>query len=164
MHTLQRGRSLRWPRGNESSPTTAMTVLVTGGDGRRLSGHRRCPASPPCAATSTHRIVMYNQNVYWPSPTGQTSPTSRICMKTRACLRQTFDAPVTPISLQSIAARCNLVALGLQRRPKHLTELLKRAIQHKGFRLQSMSSSPCVNLHHDKQPSVVPAPESKNRG
>jgi 2-oxoglutarate ferredoxin oxidoreductase subunit beta len=79
--------------------------------------------------------------------TGQTSPTSRIGMKTKSMPFGNVDAPVNPISL-ALSAGATFVARGFSAEQKHLTELLKRAIQHKGFSFIDVFS-PCVTYNHD---------------
>jgi 2-oxoglutarate ferredoxin oxidoreductase subunit beta len=90
-------------------------------------------------------IVMDNQ--IYGLTTGQTSPTSRIGMKTKSMPFGNVDAPVNPISL-ALAAGATFVARGFSAEQKHLTELLKRAIQHKGFSFIDVFS-PCVTYNHD---------------
>ncbi len=79
--------------------------------------------------------------------TGQTSPTSRIGMKTKS----------TPFgSIETSAQSHHSGALGgrhvrrarLLRRAEHLTELIKQAIQHKGFSFLDIFS-PCVTYNQD---------------
>jgi 2-oxoglutarate ferredoxin oxidoreductase subunit beta len=90
-------------------------------------------------------IVMDNQ--IYGLTTGQTSPTSRIGMKTKSMPFGNVDAPVNPISL-ALSAGATFVARGFSAEQKHLTELIKRAIQHKGFSFLDVFS-PCVTYNHD---------------
>ena len=90
-------------------------------------------------------IVMDNQ--IYGLTTGQTSPTSRIGMKTKSMPFGNVDAPVNPISL-ALAAGATFVARGFSAEQKHLTELIKQAIQHKGFSFLDVFS-PCVTYNHD---------------
>jgi 2-oxoglutarate ferredoxin oxidoreductase subunit beta len=123
----------------------AMTVLVTGGDGDGFgigAGHFVHTMRRNLDLTY---IVMDNQ--IYGLTTGQTSPTSRIGMKTKSMPFGNVDAPVNPISL-ALAAGATFVARGFSAEQKHLTELLKRAIQHKGFSFIDVFS-PCVTYNHD---------------
>ena len=143
MHTLH-GRSLPVASGMKLA-NHAMTVLVTGGDGDGFgigAGHFVHTMRRNLDLTY---IVMDNQ--IYGLTTGQTSPTSRICMKTKSMPFGNVDAPVNPISL-ALAAGATFVARGFSADQKHLTELLKQAIQHKGFSFLDVFS-PCVTYNHD---------------
>jgi 2-oxoglutarate ferredoxin oxidoreductase subunit beta len=90
-------------------------------------------------------IVMDNQ--IYGLTTGQTSPTSRIGMKTKSMPFGNIEAPVNPIAL-ALAAGATFVARGFSGEQKHLTELIKQGIEHKGFSFLDVFS-PCVTYNHD---------------
>ena len=90
-------------------------------------------------------IVMDNQ--IYGLTTGQTSPTSRIGMKTKSMPFGNIEAPVNPISL-ALAAGATFVGRGFSGDQKHLTELIKQGIEHKGFSFLDVFS-PCVTYNHD---------------
>jgi 2-oxoglutarate ferredoxin oxidoreductase subunit beta len=90
-------------------------------------------------------IVMDNQ--IYGLTTGQTSPTSRVGMKTKSMPFGNIEAPVNPISL-ALAAGATFVARGFSAEQKHLTELIKQGIRHKGFSFLDVFS-PCVTYNHD---------------
>src|SRR5712672_1310852 len=143
MHTLH-GRSLPVASGMKLA-NHGMTVLVTGGDGDGFgigAGHFVHTMRRNLDLTY---IVMDNQ--IYGLTTGQTSPTSRIGMKTKSMPFGNVDAPVNPISL-ALSAGATFIARGFSAEQKHLTELLKRAIQHKGFSFIDVFS-PCVTYNHD---------------
>ncbi len=143
MHTLH-GRSLPVASGMKLA-NHGMTVLVTGGDGDGFgigAGHFVHTMRRNLDLTY---IVMDNQ--IYGLTTGQTSPTSRIGMKTKSMPFGNVDAPVNPISL-ALAAGATFVARGFSADQKHLTELIKQAIQHKGFSFLDIFS-PCVTYNHD---------------
>jgi 2-oxoglutarate ferredoxin oxidoreductase subunit beta len=79
--------------------------------------------------------------------TGQTSPTSRIGMKTKSMPFGNIEAPINPISL-ALAAGATFVARGFSGEQKHLTELIKHGIAHKGFSFLDVFS-PCVTYNLD---------------
>ena len=79
--------------------------------------------------------------------TGQTSPTSRIGMKTKSMPFGNIESPLNPISL-ALAAGATFVARGFSADQKHLTELIKQGIEHKGFSFIDVFS-PCVTYNHD---------------
>jgi len=90
-------------------------------------------------------LVMDNQ--IYGLTTGQTSPTSRIGMKTKSAPFGNVEGPLNPISL-ALAAGATFVARGFSAEQKHLTELIKQAIQHKGFSFIDCFS-PCVTYNKD---------------
>jgi 2-oxoglutarate ferredoxin oxidoreductase subunit beta len=143
MHTLH-GRSLAVATGMKMA-NHAMTVLVTGGDGDGFGiGGNHFVHTMRRNVDLTY-IVMDNQ--IYGLTTGQTSPTSRLGMKTKSMPFGNIEAPVNPISL-ALAAGATFVARGFSAEQKHLTELIKLAIQHKGFAFIDVFS-PCVTYNHD---------------
>src|SRR6266571_2955891 len=90
-------------------------------------------------------IVMDNQ--IYGLTTGQTSPTSRLGMKTKSMPFGNIEAPVNPISL-ALAAGATFVARGFSGEQKHLTELIKQGIEHPGFSFLDVFS-PCVTYNFD---------------
>jgi 2-oxoglutarate/2-oxoacid ferredoxin oxidoreductase subunit beta len=58
-----------------------------------------------------------------------------------------MDTPVNPITL-ALSAGATFVARGFSAEQKHLTELIKQAIQHKGFSFLDIFS-PCVTYNKD---------------
>ena len=143
MHTLH-GRSLPVATGLKLA-NPELTVLVTGGDGDGFgigAGHFVHAMRRNVNLTY---IVLDNQ--IYGLTTGQTSPTSRIGMKTKSNPFGNGDTPVNPITL-ALAAGATFVGRGFSGDQKHLTELLKQAIQHKGFSLLDVFS-PCVTYNHD---------------
>jgi 2-oxoglutarate ferredoxin oxidoreductase subunit beta len=143
MHTLH-GRSLAVATGMKMA-NHAMTVLVTGGDGDGFGiGGNHFMHTMRRNVDLTY-IVMDNQ--IYGLTTGQTSPTSRLGMKTKSMPFGSVEGPINPISL-ALAAGATFVARGFSAEQKHLTELLKQAIEHKGFSFLDVFS-PCVTYNHD---------------
>jgi 2-oxoglutarate ferredoxin oxidoreductase subunit beta len=143
MHTLH-GRSLPVASGLKLA-NHDMTVLVTGGDGDGFGigcGHFVHAMRRNINLTY---IVMDNQ--IYGLTTGQTSPTSRIGMKTKSNPYGNMDSPLNPITL-ALSAGATFVARGFSGEQKHLTELLKQAISHKGFSFLDIFS-PCVTYNKD---------------
>ena len=79
--------------------------------------------------------------------TGQISPTSTKGMKTKTTPHGSVENPINPIPL-AIAAGATYVARGFSGKQKHLAELFKGAIRHKGFALVDVFS-PCVTFNKD---------------
>ena len=143
MHTLH-GRSLAVATGFKLA-NHAMTVLVTGGDGDGFGiGGNHFMHTMRRNVDLTY-LVMDNQ--IYGLTTGQTSPTSRLGMKTKSMPFGNIEAPINPISL-ALAAGATFVARGFSADQKHLTDLIKQAIEHKGFSFIDIFS-PCVTYNHD---------------
>jgi 2-oxoglutarate/2-oxoacid ferredoxin oxidoreductase subunit beta len=68
-------------------------------------------------------------------------------MKTKSTPFGSVDNPINPIPL-AIAAGATYVARGYTGQVKHLVELIKGGIQHRGFSLID-AFSPCVTFNHD---------------
>ena len=79
--------------------------------------------------------------------TGQVSPTSRLEMKTKSTPFGSVELPINPITA-AIMNGATFVARGFSGDARHLTQLIKQAIEHKGFALIDIFS-PCVTFNHD---------------
>jgi 2-oxoglutarate ferredoxin oxidoreductase subunit beta len=143
MHTLH-GRSLPVATGMKLA-NHALTVIVTGGDGDGFGIGGNHFVHTMRRNVDLLYIVMDNQ--IYGLTTGQTSPTSRLGMKTKSMPFGNVESPISPISL-ALAAGCTFVARGFSGEQKHLTELIKLGIQHPGFSLLDVFS-PCVTYNHD---------------
>ncbi len=143
MHTLH-GRALAVATGLKLA-NHELTVLVTGGDGDGFGIGGNHFIHTMRRNVDLLYIVMDNQ--IYGLTTGQTSPTSRIGMKTKSMPFGNVEAPINPISL-ALAAGATFVGRGYSADQKHLTELIKRGIEHKGFSFLDVFS-PCVTYNHD---------------
>ncbi len=143
MHTLH-GRSLAVATGAQLA-NHKLKVIVTGGDGDGYGiGGNHFLHTMRRNVDLTY-IVMDNQ-VYGLT-TGQVSPTSIKGMKTKSTPFGSVENPVNPISL-AIAGGATYVARGFTGQIRHLTDLIKGGIQHKGFALID-TFSPCVTFNKD---------------
>ena len=143
MHTLH-GRSIPVATGVKMA-NHALTVLVTGGDGDGFG--IGCGHFVHAMRRNVDLTYMVMDNQIYGLTTGQTSPTSRLAMKTKTTPFGNVERPVNPIAL-ALAAGATYVARGFSAEQKHLTELIKNAIQHKGFSFLDIFS-PCVTYNHD---------------
>jgi 2-oxoglutarate/2-oxoacid ferredoxin oxidoreductase subunit beta len=143
MHTLH-GRALAVATGLKLA-NHDLTVLVTGGDGDGFGIGGNHFLHTMRRNVDLLYIVMDNQ--IYGLTTGQTSPTSRIGMKTKSMPFGNIEAPVNPILL-ALAAGATFVARGFSGDQKHLTDLIKQGIEHKGFSFLDVFS-PCVTYNHD---------------
>ncbi|MGC9291607.1 MAG: 2-oxoacid:ferredoxin oxidoreductase subunit beta [Acidobacteriaceae bacterium] len=143
MHTLH-GRSLPVATGVKMA-NHALTVLVTGGDGDGFGIGGDHFLHTMRRNVDLLYIVMDNQ--IYGLTTGQTSPTSRKGMKTKSMPYGNLEAPINPVSL-ALSAGATFIARGFSGEQKHLTELIKQGIEHKGASFIDVFS-PCVTYNHD---------------
>lgn len=143
MHTLH-GRSLAFATGAKMANHN-LNVIATGGDGDGYGiGGNHFTHTARRNVDLTY-IVMNNQ-VYGLT-TGQVSPTSREGMKTKSTPFGNVEVPINPITT-AIMNGATYVARGYSGDVRHLTELIKGGIKHKGFALIDVFS-PCVTFNND---------------
>ncbi len=143
MHTLH-GRALSVGTGAQMA-NHELKIIVTGGDGDGYGiGGNHFMHTMRRNVDLTY-IVMNNQ--IYGLTTGQLSPTSAKGMATKSTPFGSVENPINPIPL-AIAAGATYVARGYTGQVKHLVELIKGGIQHKGFALID-AFSPCVTFNHD---------------
>jgi 2-oxoglutarate ferredoxin oxidoreductase subunit beta len=143
MHTLH-GRALAVATGAQLA-NHDLKVIVTGGDGDGYGiGGNHFLHTMRRNVDLTY-IVMDNQ-VYGLT-TGQLSPTSIKGMKTKSTPFGSVENQLNPIPL-AMAGGATYVARGFTGQIRHLTELIKGGIQHRGFSLID-TFSPCVTFNKD---------------
>ncbi len=143
MHTLH-GRPLAVASGAQMA-NHELTVIATGGDGDGYGiGGNHFVHTARRNIDLTY-IVMNNQ--IYGLTTGQISPTSTQDMKTKSTPFGSVERPINPITA-AIMNGATFVARGYSGQGKHMVELMKKAIQHKGFALFDIFS-PCVTFNHD---------------
>ncbi len=143
MHTLH-GRSLAVATGAQLG-NHEMTVIATGGDGDGYGiGGNHLTHIARRNVNLTY-VVMNNQ--IYGLTTGQISPTSCVGMKTKSTPFGSVETPINPIT-SAIMAGATFVARGYSADGKQVTELIKKAIQHRGFALIDVFS-PCVTFNKD---------------
>ncbi len=143
MHTLH-GRALAVATGAQLG-NHDLKVIVTGGDGDGYGiGGNHFLHTMRRNVDLTY-IVMDNQ--IYGLTTGQLSPTSLKGMKTKSTPFGSVENSINPIPL-AIAAGATYVARGYTGQIKHLAELIKGGIQHRGFALID-TFSPCVTFNRD---------------
>jgi 2-oxoglutarate ferredoxin oxidoreductase subunit beta len=133
------GRALPIATGVKAA-NPSLEVVVVGGDGDAFAigaGHfpHACRRNPDLAY-----IVMDN-GIYGLTK-GQASPTSPQGLKGKATPEGTFEPPLEPLKL-ALAMGCTWIGQGFSGQPKELTDLMVRAIRHRGFALLNVFS-PCV--------------------
>jgi len=143
MHTLH-GRALAVATGAQMA-NHSLKVIVTGGDGDGFGiGGNHFIHTMRRNVDLTY-IVMDNQ--IYGLTTGQASPTSRLGMRTKSTPNGSVENPINPIPL-AITAGATYVARGWTGHQRHLVDLIKGGIQHRGFALID-TFSPCVTFNRD---------------
>ena len=143
MHTLH-GRSLAFATGAKMA-NHKLHVIVTGGDGDGYGiGGNHFTHTARRNVDLTY-IVMDNQ--IYGLTTGQVSPTSSLDMKTKSTPFGNVEFQFNPIT-SAIMNGATFVARAFSSDPKHLSDLIKQGIAHKGFSHISVFS-PCVTYNHD---------------
>jgi len=106
-----------------------LSVWVATGDGDLLSigGNHFIHA---CRKNIDLKIILFNNKIYGLTK-GQYSPTSEQGKKTKTSPFGSVDYPFNPVSL-AIGSEATFVAKALDRDPKHLQKMIKRAADHKG--------------------------------
>ena len=143
MHTLH-GRSLAVATGAKLG-NHELKVICTGGDGDGYGiGGNHFVHTMRRNVDLTY-IVMDNQ--IYGLTTGQISPTSVKGMKTKSTPHGSVENPINPIPM-AIVGGATYVARAFSGKQKHMVEILKGAIQHRGFSLVDVFS-PCVTYNKD---------------
>jgi len=120
-----------------------LKVVTVGGDGDAFSiGMGHIPHAIRRNVDITY-IVMDNE-IYGLTK-GQASPTSPMGMERKASPYGTVEKPINPLMLV-LATGATWVARGFSSKPKELTELIKQAMEHKGFSFLQVYS-PCTTFY-----------------
>lgn len=88
--------------------------------------------------------IVHDNQIYGLT-TGQASPTTMAGMKTKSTPHGTLEVPFNPIAI-AIANGATYVARAYAGDIKHMTEIMKNAITHKGFALVDVLQ-PCVTFN-----------------
>lgn len=96
---------------------------------------------------NTDITLIVHDNRVFALTTGQPTPTTELGYKSKASPRGTTTAPINPIKI-ALASGCKFVARASPLDPKHLQEILEKAINHKGFSFVEVLQ-PCLIFHND---------------
>ncbi len=141
MHTLH-GRALPIAQGFKLA-NHEMTVVAVGGDGDGYgigAGHFVHAMRRNVDIT----YLVMNNSIYGLT-TGQTSPTSALKMKTKSTPFGNPELPINPLTL-ALGSGCGFVARVYTGHVVQLMDVIKKAIEHKGFALVD-TFSPCVTFN-----------------
>jgi 2-oxoglutarate ferredoxin oxidoreductase subunit beta len=143
MHTLH-GRSLAVATGLKLA-NHELTVICAGGDGDGYGiGGNHFLHTIRRNVDLTY-ITMDNQ--IYGLTTGQLSPTSVKGMKTKSTPHGSVENPINPVTLAMVGG-ATYVARAFSGKQRHMVEMMKGAIRHKGFSLVDVFS-PCVTYNKD---------------
>lgn len=128
IHTLH-GRVLPFAQGAKLANPN-LKIIAVGGDGDGLgigSGHFVNAGRRNVDIT----YIIYNNGVYGLTK-GQASPTLKLGMKTKSLPQPNVNESINPIALSCISG-FTFIARGYSYDVRHLKEVIKKAIMHKGL-------------------------------
>ena len=137
------GRSLPVAAGAKIA-NHALTVIVLGGDGDGY-GEGGNHLLHSIRRNQDLTYLVHNNQIYGLTK-GQASPTSDQGFVTKTTPKGVILQPLNPIAL-AIALGATFVARGFAAKIPHLTDLIVKGIQHKGFALIDVLQ-PCVSFNH----------------
>lgn len=126
-----------------------LPVVVVGGDGDLL-GEGGNHLMHACRGNFDITVFLHNNQVYGLT-TGQVSPTSEKGIKSKSTPAGIIEEPLNPVAL-AVTQGATFVAQGFAGDLVHLTQMMKLAVEHKGFSLVNIYQ-PCVtfNKHNTYQ-------------
>ena len=110
-----------------SNPELSVWVATGDGDLLSIGGNHFIHA---CRKNIDFKIILFNNRIYGLTK-GQYSPTSEQGKKTKTSPFGSVDYPFNPVSL-AVGANATFVARAIDRDPKHMQEMIRRAGSHKG--------------------------------
>ena len=108
-------------------PDLSVWVATGDGDGLSIGGNHLIHI---CRRNIDVKILLFNNQIYGLTK-GQYSPTSEFGKVTKSSPYGSVDHPFNPL-LVTLGAEASFVARALDRDPKHLQAVIKRAAEHKG--------------------------------
>jgi 2-oxoglutarate ferredoxin oxidoreductase subunit beta len=117
-----------------------LTVIGFSGDGDAFGigiGH-----FPHAARRNIDITYVIHNNLIYGLTTGQASPTTKHGHVTKTSPRGVWEIAVNPIS-EALGANATFIARGFAGDPRHLKELFKSALDHRGFALVDVLQ-PCI--------------------
>ncbi len=123
-----------------------LTVLVYAGDGDiyGIGGNHFLHA----CRRNVDIISIVSNNFVYGLTTGQASPTTPVGTTTRTTPRGSIENPINPIAV-ALSAGATFVARGFSGDLKHLTYVIKEAIDHRGFAFVDIYS-PCITFNRNQ--------------
>lgn len=121
-----------------------LNVIVIGGDGGLLSEGLQ-HFIHACKRNIDITVLLHNNQVYGLTK-GQNSSTSDTDYKSGMSIDEIVENPLNP-SMLAISANATFVASGFAGNVKHLTQMIKQGILHKGFSFVN-AYQPCVTYNY----------------
>jgi 2-oxoglutarate ferredoxin oxidoreductase subunit beta len=122
------GRAPAIATGLKAARPDMMVWVATGdGDGLSIGGNHFIHA---CRRNIGIKILLFNNQIYGLTK-GQYSPTSEFGKVTKSTPYGSIDHPFNPL-LVALGAEASFVARTLDRDPKHLQQVIRRAAEHQG--------------------------------
>lgn len=121
----------------------ALTVIVVAGDG---DGYGEGMGHFIHSMRGNHDItyIVHDNQVYGLT-VGQTSPTAAKGYQSKSTPHGVIEQPVNPLAL-ALSTGCSFVSRAFAGDLPHTTQILKRAIQHKGFSFVDVFQ-PCITFN-----------------
>lgn len=110
-----------------ANPDLNVWVATGDGDGLSIGGNHMIHM---LRRNLNIKVILFNNEIYGLTK-GQYSPTSRMGQITKSTPMGVIDNPFVPVSL-ALGANASFVARGMDRDPKHVQEMVRRADSHKG--------------------------------
>ena len=141
----------------------ALEVIGVGGDGDGFAiggGH-----IPHAARRNIDMAYLVMDNATYGLTKGQYSPTAPKGFQAGSTPYGNIERPLNPLAML-IAYGATFVARGYSGKPKELTELIKRAVEHKGFAFVDIIS-PCITFYNTYKvipPKLAEVPSDHDPG
>jgi 2-oxoglutarate ferredoxin oxidoreductase subunit beta len=108
-------------------PDLSIWVATGDGDGLSIGGNHFIHV---CRRNVNMKVILFNNQIYGLTK-GQYSPTSEFGKVTKSSPQGTVDQPFNP-TLLALGAEASFVARTLDRDPKHMQSVIRRAAEHQG--------------------------------
>lgn len=110
-----------------ANPKLKVFIVTGDGDGLSIGGNHLIHL---CRRNIDVTVLLFNNRIYGLTK-GQYSPTSEHGKITKSSPYGALENPFNPVKM-ALAAGAGFVARSIDREPKHLTEIIKKAADHKG--------------------------------
>jgi 2-oxoglutarate/2-oxoacid ferredoxin oxidoreductase subunit beta len=148
MHSIH-GRAPAIATGlSASRPDLSVWVVTGDGDALSIGGNHLIHA---LRRNVNIKILLFNNQIYGLTK-GQYSPTSERGMVTKSTPMGSIDNPFNPISV-ALGAEATFVARSIDTDRKHLTEVLRKAAEHKGAAFVEIFQN--CNIYNDGAFDIV---------
>ncbi len=138
-----------------ANPDLKVFIITGDGDGLSIGGNHFIHL---CRRNIDVTVILFNNRIYGLTK-GQYSPTSVKGQITKSSPYGTLENPFNPV-VMALAAGATFVARTIDRNPKHLAEMLRRAAEHKGTAFLEVYQN-CV-IFNDGAFAELYQPDSKD--